>query len=93
MIKQVMRVMKMMTMMVKVSRVFFNYDIKSIFLNLCAADTIDNCPKIYNPDQSDRDRDGLGDVCDKSVEEAMSQENSMSTKDKNLGAPIMENPL
>lgn len=24
----------------------------------------DNCPKNPNPDQRDRDRDGLGDVCD-----------------------------
>jgi hypothetical protein len=25
---------------------------------------IDNCPSVYNPDQSDRDRNGIGDVCD-----------------------------
>ena len=26
--------------------------------------TIDNCPNDYNPEQDDRDEDGLGDVCD-----------------------------
>src|SRR5690606_34120503 len=28
------------------------------------ADEMDNCPAIYNPNQEDRDDDGLGDVCD-----------------------------
>ncbi len=28
------------------------------------ADTHDNCPGLFNPDQADRDGDGLGDVCD-----------------------------
>ena len=27
-------------------------------------DSVDNCPATYNPDQADRDGDGLGDVCD-----------------------------
>lgn len=27
-------------------------------------DGLDNCPLAYNPDQADRDHDGLGDVCD-----------------------------
>ena len=28
------------------------------------ADTSDNCPRSYNPDQKDTDRDGVGDACD-----------------------------
>jgi hypothetical protein len=27
-------------------------------------DELDNCPSIYNPDQSDRDRNGIGDACE-----------------------------
>jgi outer membrane protein assembly factor BamB len=27
-------------------------------------DEVDNCPTVYNPDQSDIDHDGIGDVCD-----------------------------
>ena len=29
-----------------------------------AADTSDNCPKVYNPRQYDSDRDSVGDICD-----------------------------
>ena len=89
--------MKMTTMTVLVSRVYFKYiHYKTIFLNLlnlCAVDTNDNCPKIPNPNQRDRDRDGLGDVCDKSIEETMSQGNSLSPEDKSIAARIMKKLL
>ena len=29
-----------------------------------AADTADNCPKKFNPNQTDQDGDRVGDVCD-----------------------------
>ena len=66
---------------------------KSVFLHLCADDTNDNCPKIPNPDQRDRDEDGWGDACDKSMEDVMSQGKDMSPEEKNVAAQIMEKLL
>ena len=66
---------------------------RSAFPHLCAVDLNDNCPKIYNPDQKDGDRDGRGDVCDNSMEDVMSQGKDMSPEEKNLAAQIMEKLL
>jgi hypothetical protein len=29
------------------------------------SDALDNCPRVFNPDQADRDSDGAGNVCDR----------------------------
>ena len=65
----------------------------STFSYLCAVDTNDNCPTVYNPGQEDSDRDGWGDACDDSVEEVMSQEKDMSPKEKNLAAQMIQKLL
>ncbi len=35
------------------------------------ADQLDNCPMVNNPDQLDTNRNGIGDVCDKLIEEIL----------------------
>ena len=32
------------------------------------ADSADNCPTVYNPDQADMDNDGIGNVCDSDID-------------------------
>jgi hypothetical protein len=37
-------------------------------------DEKDNCPDVYNPDQLDTDNNGIGDVCEKTVEASVTNE-------------------
>jgi hypothetical protein len=46
----------------------------------------DNCPADYNPDQSDIDQDGLGDVCDPDIDDD-------GFLNENDNCPYIDNPL
>ena len=43
------------------------------------ADTVDNCPVLFNPSQSDRDNDGRGDACDNCVTISNSDQSDTDT--------------
>jgi|GEM_PF-4247564 len=54
----------------EIMQIRMDYNIDIVELNLTDVDKdgiiddLDNCPKSYNPDQVDTDKDGIGDVCD-----------------------------
>lgn len=49
------------------------------------SDTVDNCPNAGNPNQSDNDRDGIGDVCD-------SDDDNDGVADTTDNCPLVANP-
>ena len=62
-------------------------------------DTLDNCPLIWNPNQADRDRDDIGDVCEDIDADGDGIDNACDPDDDNDGVsdgmdncPLVKNP-
>ena len=55
-------------------------------------DSVDNCPENYNPDQSDVDSDGIGDVCDNDGDDDIQDKDNDGIEDSIDNCPETYNP-